>query len=228
MSVSRNIEHIKNNISAVCGRCGRDSEEVVLSAATKTVSPESIIEAVHSGITILGENRVQEARGKIHAVSGSVSWHMIGHLQKNKVNAAIELFDMIQSVDSLQLLERINNAAVHRGRCIDVLIEVNISREPSKYGFLPEELGEAFSGISRFNSVSVRGLMTLGAYYKDPEQGRPLYNSMKQLFNEYSSCFHGNAGVLSMGMSNDYLIAIEEGATMVRLGSAIFGERDYT
>ena len=227
MSVSENIHLIRHRIKETCLGCGRDSDDIILVAATKTVLPDNILEAIESGISIIGENRVQEAKRKKTVISKNINWHMIGHLQKNKVNTAVKLFDMIQSVDTVELARKISNSAKLLDKTVEILIEVNISEEYSKNGVLPDNLQTLINEVSAFDCIKVRGLMTLAAYCEEVEQTRILFKKMRILFEKYHSYYSDRKGVLSMGMSHDYLTAIEEGSTMIRLGYAMFGEREY-
>ena len=228
-TINDNISNITDTIARCCQKSGISSEEITLVAATKTVPADRICEAVSAGITTIGENRVQEAEQKFTDIPAGITRHMIGHLQKNKVRKAFSLFDVIQSVDSLDLAERINSIAGEFERNIPIFIEVNISREVSKYGFFPEELSSAVDYIKKLHHLKIHGLMTLGKYTSDRNEIRGLYREMKEVYN---LVLEKNQDLpsfrqLSMGMSHDCDIAIEEGATMIRLGTAIFGKREY-
>ena len=202
--------------------------EVTLVAAAKTRTPDEILRAIAAGITVIGENYIQEAREAFAAIGKKAAWHFIGRLQKNKVKRAVEIFDMIETVDSIELAERIDRACAELGRTMPVLIEINSGREPQKAGVLPEEAEDLLREMSTLKHVSVRGLMTMGPRFGDPEQARPYFRKTKDLFDQLGKENLANAEmqVLSMGMSNTYNIAIEEGANMVRIGTKIFGERE--
>jgi len=201
---------------------------VTLVAAAKTRTPDEILRAIAAGITIIGENYVQEAREAFADIGSKAKWHFIGHLQKNKVKRAVEVFDMIETVDSMRLAERINRSCATLGRTMPVLIEINSGREPQKAGVLPEEAEDLLREMSTLEHISVRGLMTMGPRFGDPEEARPYFKRTKDLFDQLGKEKLANAEMrlLSMGMSNTYNIAIEEGANMVRIGTRIFGERE--
>jgi hypothetical protein len=200
-----------------------------LVAAAKTRTPDEILRAIAAGITVIGENYVQEAEEAFKAVGKKASWHMIGHLQKNKVKRAVEIFDMIETVDSFSLAERIDRECAKQERTMPVLIEVNSGREPQKAGVLPEEAESLLREMASLKHITVHGLMTMGPRFGDPEQARPYFRETKKLFERLKTqqLPRIEMRILSMGMSNTYKIAIEEGATMVRLGTKIFGEREY-
>ncbi len=211
-------------------RAGRDPSEVELIAVTKTVPAEKIKEAIDLGVRLIGENRVQEAKEKIEElrdkIPETVQWHMIGHLQKNKVRPAVMLFDMIQSVDSLSLAERINRIATEYGKVQRVLVQVKLSEEETKHGIEERELEHLLAEIRGMENLLVEGLMTIPPYFEDPELVRTYFRRLRQL-KEQMNQRGFNLRHLSMGMSGDYEVAIEEGATMVRVGTAIFGRRIY-
>jgi PLP dependent protein len=223
MSVRENIEELERRIAAACERSGRSRAGVTLVAVTKTVPPALVREAFDSGIRHLGENKVQEAQAKIAEVSLSLQsrpmWHMIGHLQTNKVKTAVEIFDIIQSIDSVKLAERVNEHVGREG--FPVLLEVNVGGEASKGGFSVGEVPTAVEQISRLSNLEIMGLMTVAPLADDQQEVRPIFRQLRQL-GEALGLQH-----LSMGMTDDFEIAIEEGATMVRIGRAIFGERRY-
>jgi pyridoxal phosphate enzyme (YggS family) len=227
MTIRENLEKVKERIAAACARVGRSPEEIALVAASKTVGPDRIQEAVDAGVHVVGENRVQEAAGKIAAVSGDVTWHMIGHLQRNKAARAIELFDMIQSVDSLRLARELDKRSAEAGRSMDILVEVNTSGEETKFGIVPDAAVDAVGEMSDLPHLAVRGLMTIGAFTDDEGTVRKCFSRLRGLAEEVRRA--GFAGVemkyLSMGMTSDFEPAIEEGSDMVRLGTAIFGPR---
>ena len=201
---------------------------VMLVAAAKTRTPEEIRRAVAAGVGTIGENYVQEAEDAVSVLGRIASWHMIGHLQKNKVRRAAQLFDMIETVDSIELGERIDRECERLGKVIPVLVEVNSGREPQKAGVFPEDAEDLVRELARLEHLKVQGLMTMGPRFGDPEEARPYFKETKRLFDRLSGQKLENVEMryLSMGMSNTYRVAIEEGANMVRIGSAIFGERE--
>jgi len=201
---------------------------VMLVAAAKTRTPEEIRRAVAAGVGTIGENYVQEAEDAVSVLGRIASWHMIGHLQKNKVRRAARIFDMIETVDSIELGERIDRECERLGKVIPVLVEVNSGREPQKAGVFPEDAEDLVRELARLEHLKVQGLMTMGPRFGDPEEARPYFKETKRLFDRLSGQKLENVEMryLSMGMSNTYRVAIEEGANMVRIGSAIFGERE--
>ncbi len=202
---------------------------VTLVAAAKTRTPEQVLQAVNAGITIIGENYVQEAQAAFAVIGNRASWHMVGHLQRNKVKQAVEIFDAIETVDSLRLASEIDKRCARIGRTMPVLIEINSGRESQKAGVFPEDAEDLLRGLASFKHVKVEGLMTMGPRFGDPEDARPYFKETKRLFDEMKGLQLANVEMrhLSMGMSNTYEIAIEEGATIVRVGTKLFGERDY-
>ncbi len=223
MTITRTI---KDNVSRI-----RDTvpDDVTIVAAAKTRTAAEISAVLEVGITVIGENYVQEARRAFAEIGDRASWHMIGHLQQNKVKRAIEMFDMIETVDSIALAERIDRECARRNRTMPVLIEVNSGREPQKAGVLPEETEGVLRAIARLSRVEVRGLMTMGPRFGDPEAARRYFRETRTLFErlQQEQLPHVGMTILSMGMSNTYRIAIEEGATMIRIGTLIFGEREH-
>ncbi len=228
------MEHIRSNIrkieeqkAAAALRAGRDPSEILLCAVTKTRSPEEIEEALHSGVTDIGENRVQEILEKYEKV-GKVNWHLIGHLQTNKVKYIIDKVCMIHSVDSLRLALEINRRAAQKNLTMDILIEVNAAQDEAKFGVTAEETESLIRDIlEQCANIRIRGLMTIAPFAEDPEEVRPYFRIMKELYDRLGKIDHPNLSfdVLSMGMSNDWTIAVEEGATLIRVGTAIFGAR---
>ncbi len=211
-------------IARAAQRAKRDPDEVKLVAVSKTVEPSRIQEAIEAGVSILGENYVQEAQKKIEAISQKVSWHFIGHLQTNKAKYAVRLFDMIHSLDSLSLAEELNRRAEKEGRRLKVMIEVNLSGETTKFGTEQEKALELARSVLLLRNLSLVGLMTMPPYFDDPERSRPYFiqlRGLKEKMEQEGICLSD----LSMGMSNDFEVAIEEGATYVRVGTAIFGPR---
>lgn len=215
---------VQARMRAAAERSGRRIEDVRLVAVTKGVDPERIGEALALGIVDLGENRIQEALPKIAALGPAPRWHLVGHLQRNKVGRAIEAFALIHSVDSVRLTEEIARRAGVLGRDIPVLLQVNVAGEPGKHGFAPEEVRDAARRIAGSPGVRVRGLMTIAPLADDPETVRPIFRRLRRL-GEVVRAEVPDADELSMGMSQDYEVAIEEGATLIRVGRAIFGGR---
>ncbi len=227
MGVRDNVLRVMERIESAADRALRDPADVKLVAVTKTVEPGPIVEAIEAGVTCIGENRVQEATRKFEAELPPVEKHLVGHLQTNKVAKALELFDMIQSVDSLRLAGEISRRAGSRGSPIDVLVEVNTSGEESKYGFEPDEAVDAVAEMADLNGLQVVGLMTVAGFLPDPEDVRPCFRKLRGLRDEVEEQVIPGIRMdhLSMGMTGDFEVAIEEGATIVRVGRAIFGER---
>jgi PLP dependent protein len=231
MSIAENISLVRSRIIGAARRVHRNPEDVVLMAVTKTVAAPHIREAYAAGLSIFGENRVQEFATKAEALKGlpGAEWHMIGHLQTNKAAKATELFPHIDSVDSLRLAQKLNSAAVESDKKLSVLIEINIAGEAAKSGLLLDsfELQELLKAAPELSSLQIRGLMTVPPYNENPEQARPYFRRLRTQFEQIASRnFPGvRMQVLSMGMSHDFEIAIEEGSTCVRLGTAIFGDR---
>lgn len=227
MAIEDNVRQVRARIAAACARAHRDPREVEIVAVSKTVDVEHIRQAIAAGITIIGENRVQEAWPKVQAIGRAVAWHMVGHLQTNKVKRALECFDLIQSVDSLHLAEEISRRATTCGRRVDVFVEVNTSGETSKFGVPPERAPQLVARIATLPGVRVLGLMTVGAFLPDPELVRPCFTTLRQLKEEIDRLGLNDVHLkhLSMGMTDDFEVAVEEGATIVRLGRAIFGPR---
>jgi pyridoxal phosphate enzyme (YggS family) len=221
-----NVLSVREAIEKAARRAGRRPEEIRLVAASKTVDVERIRSAAEAGITIFGENYVQEAMRKREAIEEPVSWHFIGHLQKNKAKYAVEFFDMIHSIDSVALAEELNKRAIRVERSMEVLVEVNLSGEPTKSGVNEAEINPLIGEIEGLPQLLFRGLMTMPPFFDDPEQSRPYFIRLRRLAELIvSEELHPDPLELSMGMSNDFLVAIEEGATLVRVGTAIFGPR---
>ena len=228
--VIENLKKVEDKITAACLRAGRAREDVTLIAVSKT-KPESMVEEAYSvGQRDFGENKVQEICRKIEVLPQDIRWHMIGHLQRNKVRQVVGKACMIHSVDSLRLAEAISQEAVKQDRIVPVLIEVNVAQEESKFGVTTEETIALIEAAAKLPHISIRGLMTIAPFVEDPEENRLIFRKLKQLSVDIAAKNINNVtmSVLSMGMTNDYEVAIEEGATMVRVGTGIFGERDYT
>lgn len=224
MTVLENLGAVKNRINQAAQRVGRNPNEIKLVAVTKNV-PASVIETViEAGISDIGENRAQEAIEKYACLKNKVSWHFIGHLQTNKVKLMIDFVELIHSVDSLHLAEEIEKRAKNAGKIQRVLIEVNVSKEASKYGVAPEALFNFLRQTELFKNISIDGLMTMAPYVSDPEETRVYFRELKSLFKKIKeeNLPWLNMKYLSMGMSNDFEVAIEEGSNMVRIGTAIF------
>ena len=225
MSIAENFGRVREQIANACARCGRNPDEVELVAVTKTHPAEKIREAIDAGQTLFGENKVQEARAKIPELPSNLRWHLIGHLQKNKIRHALPLFELIHSVDSLELARAINRIADQDGHRPRLLLEVNVSGEGSKFGFQPEKLRAEFAELLALNRVTVEGLMTIPPLAPEAEASRKFFVALRELRDRLQQ----TAGValphLSMGMTDDFPIAIEEGATFVRVGTALFGKR---
>ena len=203
-------------------------ENVELVAAAKTKTPEDILEAIKGGVKIVGENYVQEAAEAFAAIGRKVKWHFIGYLQKNKVKKAVEIFDMIETVDSVGLAEEIDKRSKAIGKVMSVLIEINSGREPQKAGVLPENARELVERVAKLSNVKVSGVMTMGPFSGDPEDARPYFIETRKVFEDMreNSIPGTEMKYLSMGMTNSYHVAIEEGANIVRIGTKIFGERE--
>ena len=223
------LEQVQQNIRKACERAGRDPSEVKLIAVSKTKPNEVLQEAYDAGVRVFGENKVQELVGKMDSLPDDIQWHMIGHLQRNKVKYIAGRVALIHSVDSFRLAEEINIQAKKRGIIIPILVEVNIGEESSKFGVHAEDTIELVRQIAELDGVSIKGLMTIAPYVVDSEENRPLFHKIKELAIDIHNENIDNVsmGILSMGMTNDYEVAVEEGATMVRVGTGIFGERSY-
>jgi pyridoxal phosphate enzyme (YggS family) len=226
-TVAENIADITQRIQAAAIRSGRDPQGIRLMAVCKTVSPERIRQAIDAGVTCLGENYVQEAREKIPAVGHGVEWHMIGHLQTNKAKYVVQLFDWIHSLDRIELALELDKRAGRHNRVLKVLVEVNVSGESSKNGANPSNVPALVRQISALPNLSLQGLMTMPPYVDDPELARPYFIALRRLRDEIAAAHIPGVSMaeLSMGMTNDFEIAVEEGATIVRVGRAIFGDR---
>jgi hypothetical protein len=219
------LKRIRRAIEEAAGRAGRDPGSIRLVGVVKTVSAERVQEAVALGLEDLGENRVQEAERKIAVVGRSVRWHMIGHLQRNKAARAVELFDRIHGIDDRELAEALSRHAVRAGRTLPVLVEVNVSGEGSKFGVQPERLPELLDAIVELRGLAVDGLMTVGRMVERAEEARPTFARLRELRDRAAARLGRPLPELSMGMSADFEVAVEEGATMVRVGTALFGSR---
>ncbi len=227
INISDNINTIKQRIVSAAVKCGRDPDSIKLLAVTKTIPTAYIIKAIDAGITMFGENYVQEAKDKIAAVGCRARWHMIGHLQTNKAKYVVKLFDYVQSVDRLELAQELDKRAGLINRKLNVLIEVNISGEESKNGIPADDTLALIKQMVGLTNLAVRGLMTMAPYSHNPENARPYFSALRNLRDNISR--QRISGIqmeeLSMGMTDDFEVAIEEGATIIRIGRAIFGQR---
>ncbi|MBO5561654.1 MAG: YggS family pyridoxal phosphate-dependent enzyme [Firmicutes bacterium] len=229
MSIAENLADIERRISAAAQKSGRKREDILLLAVTKTIDTDRIKEAVELGYTSLGENRVQEIMEKYDKIQG-VDWHLIGHLQTNKVKYIADKVKMIHSVDSLKLGEEISKRCANCGRVMDILVEVNIAGEEAKHGVPPDKAQELAAELAKLPNLHIKGLMTVAPYDPEPENNRKYFRLMRKLFVDIQNKNYDNTDMefLSMGMTNDYETAIEEGANIVRIGTGIFGARNYT
>ncbi len=217
--IRSNLDRVRERVARAAERAGRRASDVLLIGVSKTVEVARIREAIDAGVAALGENRVQEARDKVSEIGRPVPWHLIGHLQTNKVRDALELFDVLHSLDRLDLAKELDKRARAGGRTVDVLVEVNVAAEASKSGVAPDGLGALLEAVAAMPALKVRGLMAIPPEAKDPDDSRVWFRALQKLAERYSF------SELSMGMSGDFEVAIEEGATMVRVGTAIFGPR---
>ena len=227
MDLNKRLENAKDRINKAALKCSRDPESIHLVAVSKTIPANRVREAIEAGVTTLGESYVQEARNKFNVLGTySVSWHFIGHLQSNKAKYAVRLFDLIHSVDTLKLAGELNKQAKKVNKFQDVLIQINISKEPSKSGSDIENAANLIKDIVLFENLSVKGFMAMPPFFNNPEKARPYFIALRNLRDQIQKAFPGVIlNELSMGMTGDFEVAIEEGATLVRIGTAIFGER---
>jgi len=223
--IKNNLEIINKKIKKAALRADRNPEEIKLVAVTKTATIEQIEEAIKAGVKIIGESKVQEAKEKYQIITADIEWHLVGRLQTNKVKYAVEIFDCIHSIDSIKLAKEIDKRSLQFGKITNVLVEVNVSGEETKCGIKPEEVETFLKEISKFSRIRVRGLMTIAPIVEDKEEVRPYFRKLRELSKEIKSKNIKNVRMdyLSMGMSEDFEIAIEEGANMVRIGRGIFG-----
>lgn len=227
--IVENIEHVRENIEKACKKVGRSVDEVTLIAVSKTKPYTDIEEALKSGTLDYGENKVQEMCEKYEILPKNIRWHMIGHLQRNKVKYLVGKTELIHSVDSIRLAEQIEKEYAKKDETANILIEVNMAQEESKFGITSQETEELIRKISTFEHIRIKGLMTIAPYTDNPETNRVYFRQMKKLSVDIRDKNIDNVSmdVLSMGMTGDYQVAIEEGSTMVRVGTGIFGERNY-
>lgn len=230
MGIAEAFKAVQERINNSAVKAGRNSDNIKLVAVTKTIELQRIVEAVNAGVLILGENRVQEAQKKVKSdelrvMSNKIQWHLIGHLQKNKTKTAVQLFDLIHSLDSVNLAETLNKHSQLIEKKQRVLVQVKFSVEETKHGISEENLMELLEKINGMENIKLEGLMTMPPFFENPEKTRHYFSRLRQLADKASEQGF-SVNELSMGMSNDFEIAIEEGATMVRIGTAIFGERN--
>jgi PLP dependent protein len=224
-SVAENLERVRDQISQAAAKAGGASDDIELVAITKSHPVEKVREAIEAGQKLFGESRVQEARAKIPEFPSNLRWHFVGHLQKNKIRHALPLFELFHSVDSLALAQEMNRIADEEGMHPRVLLEVNVADEGSKFGFAPEKLRAEMESLLALPRLSILGLMTIPPLAEEVEVSRKYFVELRELRDRLQTGFHVDLGQLSMGMTNDFQIAVEEGATLVRVGTAIFGER---
>ena len=227
--IKENLEEVRKNIEAACKRVGRSADEVTLISVSKTKPVSALMEAYDAGARVFGENKVQEINDKYPQMPSDVHWHMIGHLQRNKVKYIVDKVDLIHSVDSLRLAQTISEEAVKKDCDVDILIEVNVAEEESKFGITVDNTVSLIKDIAFLPRIHVQGLMTIAPYVEVPEENRTIFSALKKLSVDIAKQNIDNVymGILSMGMTGDYEVAIEEGATMVRVGTGIFGARNY-
>ncbi len=225
MDLAANLEEIQRRIRAACERAGRDPSTVELMAVSKNHPPESVRAAAILGVRLFGENRVQEARSKIPHCPGHLRWHLIGHLQSNKARDAVQAFEMVQGVDSLRLAGELNRRADAISRTLRILVEVNVAGESTKFGYRPSQFLEELAQLNALRRLEIHGLMCMAPYAPNPETARPVFRRCRELAIEGAQLLGAPLPVLSMGMSGDFEVAIEEGSTLVRIGTALFGER---
>ena len=225
MSFAENLDSIQQRIRAACARAGRDENSVTLLAVSKTHPPETIRAAVDAGQLLFGENKIQEAKAKIPLCPSRARWQFIGHLQSNKVRDAVELFEMIQGVDSLAIAQEISKRAEQAAKTLPILLEVNVAGEGSKFGYAPEKLLAELTALNALPRIEIHGLMAIPPFAPVPEKARPYFQKLRELKLQCEKILGAPLPHLSMGMSGDFEVAIEEGATIVRVGTALFGER---
>ncbi len=226
-TIGTNLQRVRERIAQAAMRAGRDPQDIQLVAVSKTMSTATVRQAIQAGVTILGENYVQEARKKIEEIGHAPRWDFIGHLQSNKANYVVDLFDIIHSVDRLSLAKELNKLAEKQGKTMKILVQVNISGEEAKSGIGPEGVNALVREIVNLPNLSVEGLMTMPPFFDDPEKARPYFIALRKLRDALREEIGEATDLkeLSMGMSGDFEVAIEEGSTLVRVGTAIFGER---
>ena len=225
-----NLQEVEERIQEACRRAGRDRSEVTLVAVSKTKPVAILQEAYDLGVRVFGENKVQEIREKYEALPKDIEWHMIGHLQTNKVKYIVDKVRLIHSVDSLRLAEVIEKEAEKHNRIVDILLEVNVAEEESKFGLKMPEVIPMAEKVVQLPHIRLRGLMTIAPFVENPEKNRAIFANLHDLYVDIKekNIDNGTVSIVSMGMTNDYEVAVEEGATMVRVGTGIFGARDYS
>ena len=228
--ITENLEQVRKNIEEACRAVNRDPGEVTLISVSKTKPVSMLQEAYDAGSRDFGENKVQEIMDKYPQLPSDIRWHMIGHLQRNKVKYIVDKVALIHSVDSLRLAETIENEAAKHNVTVPILIEVNVAQEESKFGLKTEEVLSLVESVAALPHINIKGLMTIAPYVEDPEENRGIFRQLKKLIVDIAAknINNVNMSVLSMGMTGDYQVAVQEGATMVRVGTGIFGERDYS
>jgi pyridoxal phosphate enzyme (YggS family) len=231
LSIGESLVRLQEKISQAAHRAGRRADEITLCAVTKNVSPATVAEAWKTGVTLFGESRVQEAEAKIPVVSPArdatnrPQWDLIGHLQTNKARRAVEIFDRIQSVDNPRVAHALNDACARKGKMLPCLVEINMARDPAKHGLLPEDAESFLDRMEGWRNLVWQGLMTVAPHHPNPEDSRPVFSALRELADRHRRRWAGKGPVLSMGMSHDFEAAVAEGATLVRVGAALFGER---
>jgi hypothetical protein len=225
ISIADNLERVRKQIADAAAKSGRSADDVELVAITKTHPAEKVREAIEAGQTLFGESRVQEARAKIPEMASAIRWHFVGHLQKNKIRHALPLFEMFHSIDSLALAQDMNRIAEEEGMHPRVLLEVNVAGEGSKFGFAPDKLREQMEELLVLPRLSILGLMTIPPLAEEADASRKHFVALRELRDRLQTEFRVDLAQLSIGMTNDFPIAVEEGATLVRVGTAIFGNR---
>jgi len=225
VDIAENLNSIQQRIAAACARAGRDAASVRLLAVSKTHPPESIRALVECGQLLFGENKIQEAKAKIPMCPGKARWQFIGHLQSNKVRDAVELFEMIQGVDSLSIAKEISKRAEQAAKTMPILLEVNVAGEASKFGYAPERLLAELNELNALPRIEIHGLMAIPPFAPVAEKARPYFKKLREIKERAEAVLGAPLPELSMGMSGDFEVAIEEGATLVRVGTALFGER---
>ncbi len=225
MDLSANLNLIRGRMNVACERAGRAPDSVTFQPVSKGQPPEAVQAAASLGLACFGENRVQEAKVKIGQCPGNLRWHLIGHLQSNKCRDAVHLFEMIQSVDSLSLAEEIDKWAGKSAKTMPILMEVNVAAESSKFGYPPEQLLTELAHVNALPKIEIHGLMTVAPWASDPEKVRPVFRRLRELRTDCEQILGAPLPHLSMGMSGDFEVAIEEGATIIRVGTAFFGPR---
>lgn len=229
ITIKENIQAVKETIARACEKSGRKAEDVTLIAVSKTKPVEMLMEAYACGCRDFGENKVQELLDKYEVMPKDIRWHMIGHLQRNKVKYIVDKVWMIHSVDSLRLAEEISKEATKKNICVNILIEVNVANEETKFGITCEEVRQLVQDVAKLPNICIKGLMTIAPFVENPEENREFFKNLRKLSIDITNKHIDNVSmsILSMGMTGDYTTAIEEGATHVRVGTGIFGVRDY-